>query len=111
MPAGYRTIDGFGPHSFQWVNAAGEAVLVKYHFKIDQGIEAALAAEAARLAGALYRLMNEAEKQRLAANIANRLGQASKDEIVDRSIGDFRKADPDYGESVAKAVAAKRAAR
>jgi len=62
-------------------------------------------------AGALYRLMNEAEKQRLAANIAGSLGQVGKNEIVERSIAHFRSADADYGERVAKAVAAKRAAR
>jgi len=35
----------------------------------------------------------------------------SEDEIIERSSAYFRKADPDYGEGVAKAVAAKRPAR
>ncbi len=100
-------MDSFGSHSFQWVNAAGEAVPVKYHFKFEQGIATPPAGEAARLAGALYRLMNEAEKQRLTANTEDRLGRVSKDEIVERPIMNFRKADPDYGESVGTAVAAK----
>jgi hypothetical protein len=39
IPASYRHMDGFGSHTFQWVNAAGEQFFVKYHFKTDQGIE------------------------------------------------------------------------
>ena len=38
-PASLRRMDGFGSHTFQWMNAAGEGVWVKYHFKTDQGIE------------------------------------------------------------------------
>jgi catalase len=62
-------------------------------------------------AGALYRLMSEDEKQRLAANIAGSLGLVSKNEIIERSIAHFRTADPDYGDRVGKAVAAKRSSR
>jgi catalase len=51
IPRSYRHMDGFGSHAFQWTNAAGEAVWVKYHFKTNQGIECLWAAEAARLAG------------------------------------------------------------
>ena len=32
-------MDGFGSHTYQWVNAEGERFWVKYHFKTDQGIE------------------------------------------------------------------------
>ena len=39
IPASYRHMDGFGSHTFQWVNAAGEQFWVKYHFKTDQGIK------------------------------------------------------------------------
>ena len=39
IPASYRHMDGFGSHTYQWVNAAGRAVWVKYHFKTDQGID------------------------------------------------------------------------
>src|SRR6266404_5160518 len=35
IPASYRNMDGFGSHTFQWVNAKGEAFWVKYHFKTD----------------------------------------------------------------------------
>jgi catalase len=38
-PASVRHMDGFGSHTFQWVNAEGQAVWVKYHFKTDQGIQ------------------------------------------------------------------------
>ncbi len=51
IPANYRHMNGYGSHTFQWVNAAGEQFLVKYHFKTDQGIECLTTDEAARLAG------------------------------------------------------------
>jgi catalase len=51
IPASYRRMDGFGSHTFQWVNAAGEQFFVKYHFKTDQGIACLTAEEAARVAG------------------------------------------------------------
>lgn len=62
-------------------------------------------------AGALYRVMDEAAKARLVANIAAGLAQVSRDDIIERSIGYFRSADPDYGERVAKAVRERRARR
>ena len=51
IPASYRHMNGYGSHTFQWTNAAGEAFWVKYHFKTDQGIKNLTAAEAAELAG------------------------------------------------------------
>ena len=39
IPASYRNMDGFGSHTFQWVNAEGERFWVKFHFKTDQGIK------------------------------------------------------------------------
>ena len=51
IPASFRHMDGFGSHTFQWVNAQGESFWVKYHFKTDQGIRCLTAAEAARIAG------------------------------------------------------------
>src|SRR6266852_5864684 len=38
IPASYRNMDGFGSHTFQWVNAKAERFWVKFHFKTDQGI-------------------------------------------------------------------------
>ncbi|RKN08968.1 catalase [Streptomyces radicis] len=51
IPASYRHLNGYGSHTFQWTNEAGEAFWVKYHFKTDQGIKNLTAAEAAKLAG------------------------------------------------------------
>jgi catalase len=51
IPADYRHMDGFGSHTFQWTNAKGDGVWVKYHFKTDQGIRCLTAEEAARIAG------------------------------------------------------------
>jgi catalase len=51
IPASYRHMDGFGSHTFQWVNAKGEAFWVKYHFKTNQGIQCLTSEEAARIAG------------------------------------------------------------
>jgi catalase len=44
-------MDGFGTHTFRWMNAAGESVWVKLHLKTDQGIECLTQPEAMRLAG------------------------------------------------------------
>ncbi|MBN1890819.1 MAG: catalase [Thermoflexales bacterium] len=51
IPASYRHMDGFGSHTFHWLNAGGEMFWVKYHFKTDQGIRCFTAQEAARVAG------------------------------------------------------------
>jgi catalase len=51
IPASYRQMNGYGSHTFQWVNASGEQFFVKYHFKTDQGIACLTTAEAVRLAG------------------------------------------------------------
>ena len=51
IPATLRHMDGFGSHTFQWVNTAGERVWVKFHFKTDQGIKNLTTEEAARISG------------------------------------------------------------
>jgi catalase len=56
-------------------------------------------------AGALYRVMDEEARARLVSNIAGSLAQVSKDEIVERSVAQFKAADAEYGERVAAAVA------
>jgi catalase len=38
-PDGFRHMNGYGSHTYKWVNAKGEAFYVKYHFKTDQGIK------------------------------------------------------------------------
>ncbi|MBE1445153.1 catalase KatA [Paenibacillus sp. OAS669] len=50
IPATYRHMHGFGSHTFKWVNAQGEGVWVKYHFKTEQGIQNLSAELAAQLA-------------------------------------------------------------
>jgi catalase len=51
-PDGYRHMDGFGSHTYSLINADGQRVYVKWHFKTRQGIRNLPAAEAGRLAGA-----------------------------------------------------------
>lgn len=51
--------------------------------------------------GNLYRMMSEAEKDRLTSNIAGTMAGVP-DEIVDRQLGYFAKADPDYGRRIAE---------
>ncbi|NLV80785.1 MAG: catalase [Rhodococcus sp.] len=51
IPRTWRHMDGFGSHTYQWINADGERFWVKYHFKTDQGIEFLTPAEADSLAG------------------------------------------------------------
>src|SRR5215207_7721186 len=38
-PASYRTMQGFGVNTYKWINAAGESVLVKYHWHPKQGVK------------------------------------------------------------------------
>jgi len=45
-PKSYRHMNGYGSHTFMWVNAAGERFWVKYHFKTEQGIQNFTDAEA-----------------------------------------------------------------
>jgi catalase len=59
-------------------------------------------------AGALYRLMSEEARERLLDNIAGSLAQVSRQDVIDRSIEHFRRADAEYGRRVAEAVSARR---
>ena len=45
-PRTLRHMNGFGSHTFMWVNAGGERFWVKYHFKTEQGVENFTDAEA-----------------------------------------------------------------
>lgn len=51
IPASYRHMDGFGSHTFQWMNAKGESFWVKYHFKTNQGIHCMTSSDAIKIAG------------------------------------------------------------
>ena len=49
-PRTLRQMNGYGSHTFAWINAAGEKFWVKYHFKTAQGVENYTAAEARQVA-------------------------------------------------------------
>ncbi|GHI87671.1 catalase [Streptomyces xanthophaeus] len=51
IPRTYRHMNGYGSHTYLWVNGGGEKFWVKYHFKTDQGIEFLTQADADRIAG------------------------------------------------------------
>ena len=55
-------------------------------------------------AGMLYRVMREDERQRLVANIAGSLSKVTRPDVIERAIGHFRNADPEYGARVEAAV-------
>ena len=46
IPKSFRHMDGFGVNTYKMVNAQGEGVLVKYHWKTRQGIESLTQAQA-----------------------------------------------------------------
>ncbi|WP_085521946.1 catalase [Tuberibacillus sp. Marseille-P3662] len=39
IPATLRHMNGYGSHTYKWVNADGEAFWIKYHFVSDQGVK------------------------------------------------------------------------
>ena len=51
LPKSYRTMHGFGSHTFSMISAAGERVWVKLHFRCKQGIENLTDEEAAVVVG------------------------------------------------------------
>ena len=51
IPRSYRTMEGFGVHTFRCVNAAGETSLVKFHWKPVLGVHSLTWEEAQMLAG------------------------------------------------------------
>jgi catalase len=44
-------MDGFGSHTYQWINAKDDRVWVKFHFKTNQGIKCFTSEEAAGVGG------------------------------------------------------------
>ncbi len=52
IPRSFRTIEGFGVHSFRLVNAEGKATFVKFHWKPRQGLQSVLWNEAVKINGA-----------------------------------------------------------
>ncbi len=49
IPAGYRYLNGYGSHTYSLINAKGERVWCKFHFKTQQGIKCYMDNEAAQL--------------------------------------------------------------
>src|SRR5690625_3123863 len=49
IPANYRMMQGSGVNTYKWINEAGEAVLVKYHWEPKQGIKNLTQAEANKI--------------------------------------------------------------
>jgi catalase len=52
IPRSLRMIEGFGVHTFRLVNAAGEATLVKFHWRPKLGTQSTCWDEAVKIAGA-----------------------------------------------------------
>lgn len=52
LPKSWREMQGYGSHTYQWINAAGEKFWVKYHFRSRQGDLHLDAATAEAIAGA-----------------------------------------------------------
>ncbi|GAA5416440.1 vegetative catalase [Paraliobacillus ryukyuensis] len=69
IPATLRHMNGYGSHTFKWVNKDGEAFWIKYHFKTDQGVKNLDVDLAGKLAGEnpdyhledLYNAINDAQ--------------------------------------------------
>ncbi|TDV55367.1 catalase [Actinophytocola oryzae] len=69
IPKTWRHMNGYGSHTYSWVNAAGEKFWVKYHFKSDQGVECFTQHEGDQMAAAdtdfhtrdLYRAIERGE--------------------------------------------------
>ena len=70
IPKNFRHMDGFGVNTYRMVNAKGEGVLVKYHWKSQQGVESLTQAQADAIQ-------------------ATELGSASKDIYEAIEQGDF----------------------
>ncbi|AIG63477.1 catalase [Corynebacterium atypicum] len=50
-PKSERMMNGYGSHTFQWINEEGKPVWVKYHFLSQQGVHCFTDAEAEEMAG------------------------------------------------------------
>jgi catalase len=52
IPADFRHMQGFGVNTYKWVNAAGETMLVKYHWMPKQGVSSMTEEDAANVQAA-----------------------------------------------------------
>ena len=51
LPRSWREMNGYGSHTYQWINASGERFWIKYHFHTQQGVHGLSNEEAEKLAG------------------------------------------------------------
>jgi catalase len=51
LPRNFSTMQGFGIHTFRWVNAEGQSRFVKYHWKPMAGVHSNVFDEAQKIAG------------------------------------------------------------
>lgn len=51
LPKTWRHMNGYGSHTYMWINAKGERFWVKYHFHSNQGVVNLSGEEAERLSG------------------------------------------------------------
>ena len=66
-PASYRTMDGNGVHAYKLINASGEPVYVKFHWKSLQGEKNLSSAEASAIQAKNFNHMTEDLMQAIAA--------------------------------------------
>ncbi|WP_281253235.1 catalase [Puniceibacterium sediminis] len=52
IPRSFRFMEGFGVHTFRFVNAAGKSQFVKFHWKPKQGLQSVIWDEAVKINGA-----------------------------------------------------------
>nr|WP_240653412.1 catalase [Sphingomonas crocodyli] len=52
IPRSYRTMEGFGVHTFRLVSAEGKSTFVKFHWKPKQGLQSVVWNEAVKINGA-----------------------------------------------------------
>ncbi len=51
IPKSYRHMNGYGSHTYSFINASGKRFWVKFHFKTQQGIQCLTDEESAKLIG------------------------------------------------------------
>ncbi|MGP3953911.1 catalase [Streptomyces sp. 7N604] len=51
IPKTYRHMNGYGSHTYMWINGGGARFWIKYHMKTDHGVDFLTQAEADALAG------------------------------------------------------------
>jgi catalase len=51
IPAAFQNMNGYGSHTYQWIDRDGKTVWVKYHFKTELGVKNLTRQEAAQIQG------------------------------------------------------------